>query len=45
MLSGCLLGELVVREEEDFVLWVLAVREEEDSPSYLGKPITARETV
>ena len=44
MLPGWLLGEPVVREEEDSVLRALAVREEEDSPSHLGESTAARES-
>ena len=43
MLPGWLLGEPVVREEEDSTLQVLAVQEKEDSSSHLGEPITAHE--
>ena len=41
MLSDWLPGEPVV--QEDYALQALVVREEEDSPSYLGQPITALE--
>ena len=44
MLLGWLLGEPVMREEEDSALQAMAVREEEDSPSHLGEPITVRES-